>query len=235
MMWLTDDSFSHKSSSPDVTVSTDPVCSKRFTLHKGDRNYKLGCYPQGENGEVKPLLWRVLDVDAENKKALLITEDLIVCRRYHEESENITWEDCNLRKWLNEGFIKEAFDEKERSEIAIVFNQNPDNKKYRTNGGNATKDRVFALNIDEAIKYFRDDMDRRAAVTQYVKRSGSFGVSSYYYTTLDDRETGWWWLRLPGIGGNYASAVSADGRVDVFGRSVDNNDISVRPALWLNL
>ena len=233
--WLTGDSFSHKSSSSDVTVSTDPVCSKRFTLHKGDRNYELGCYPQGENGEVKPLLWRVLDVDAENKKALLITEDLIVCRRYHEESENITWEDCNLRKWLNEGFIKEAFDEKERSEIAIVFNQNPDNKKYRTNGGNATKDRVFALNIDEAIKYFRDDMDRRAAVTQYVKRSGSFGVSSYYYTTLDDRETGWWWLRLPGIGGNYASAVSADGRVDAFGRSVDNNDISVRPALWLNL
>ena len=215
--------------------SSDSICSKRFTLNKGDRNYELGCYPQGEKGEVKPLLWRVLDVDAENKKALLITEDLIVCRRYHEECENITWEDCDLRKWLNEGFIKEAFDEKERSEIALVCNQNPDNKKYRTCGGNVTKDRVFILNIDEANKYFRDDMDRRAAVTQYVKRSGSFGVSSCNYTTLDDRNTGWWWLRLPGIGGNHASVVSADGRVDVFGRYADNNDVSVRPALWLNL
>ena len=111
--------------------------------------------------------------------------------------------------------------------------QNPDNIIYGTKGGRETRDRIFALSIDEAEKYFRDDMDRRAAVTPYAKRQGGFVSSSN--TTLDGQPAGWWWLRSPGLGGSNASIVNTGGGVNSLGINVGGFNVSVRPALWLNL
>ena len=129
--------------------------------------------------------------------------------------------------------MHEAFTEKEQREIAVVCNQNPDNRKHGTKGGNPTWDRIFALSTDEAEKYFRDDMDRRAAVTPYAKRQGGFVSSSN--TTPDGQPTGWWWLRSPGSFSDYASIVDIFGGVNSVGHFVNLNLVSVRPALWLNL
>ena len=163
----------------------------------------------------------------------MITEELVDCRVYQKEYVDVTWEQCDLRKWLNETFINEAFNEKERSEITVVCNRNPDNEEYGTKGGNPTWDRVFALSIDEAEKYFRDDMDRRAAVTPYARSQGSDCINSY--ATADGQPAGWWWLRSPGFYCSDASVVDTGGGVDRFGPLVYGYGVSVRPALWLNL
>ena len=42
--------------------------------------------------------WRVLKTDA--KSALILTEGVIEQRAYHEEFTEITWEHCDLRKYL---------------------------------------------------------------------------------------------------------------------------------------
>ena len=175
----------------------------------------------------------MLDVDTENKRALLITEDLIDFRKYHETFEYITWERCDLRKWLNEDFINEAFTEKEQSDIAVVCNQNPDNKERGTKGSDPTWDRIFALSIDEAEMYFRNDMDRRAAVTPYAESHGSYSDKSFL--TSAGQPAGWWWLRSPGHLSFSASIVNTGGGVHSFGFYVNFNNVSVRPALWLNL
>ena len=46
--------------------------------------------------------WRVLKTDGNN--ALIITEDVVEQRAYHEEFTQITWEHCDLRKYLNKQF-----------------------------------------------------------------------------------------------------------------------------------
>ena len=213
-------------------VTKSPASKRHLILHKGDK-YEFGHYPKERDGKDEPLLWRVLDVDTEKGRALLITENLIDCRKYHEEWEDITWENCDLRKWMNGEFFDRAFEKEELGRIAEMPLMNSDNPEYGTKGGRATTDKAFALSIDEAEKYFSDDMDRRAAVTPYADSKGSYRSNSY--ATADGQLAGWWWLRSPGYKGFNASYIVTVGGVDRIGNSVKQNNVSVRPALWLNL
>ena len=203
---------------------------RSIDIRSQDRMIPFGNYYR-QGTEKEPLFWRVLR--REYDKVLMITEELVDCQVYNKKYEDITWEQGYLRKWMNEDFMHEAFTEKEQREIAVVCNQNPDNKEYGAKGGNPTWDRIFALSTDETEKYFSDDMDQSAAVTPYVKRQGGFFSGSN--TTSDGQPAGWWWLRSPGIDGDCASVVSPAGGVDSVGGGVDNGGVSVRPALWLNL
>ena len=204
----------------------------------------FGRYPKKDNDRMyeskykpwEPLYWRVLK--REYDKILLITEDLVECRKYHEECTNVTWETCSLRKWMNEEFIYTAFNnEEDRSRIALVLNQNPDYDYYEVlaEGEDPTWDRVFALSIDEVRRYFKNDSDRMAAPTPYVEKAyeGRVYISDEY--KVNGRGTGWWWLRSPAIFSSHAALVEIDGGVAELGGGVDHSGASVRPALWLNL
>ena len=69
--------------------------------------------------------WRVLDI--QNNTALIITEDIIEQRAYHDAYKDITWADCALRKYLNGEFYNK-FNENHKSRIIQVINKNPDNQ-----------------------------------------------------------------------------------------------------------
>jgi len=81
--------------------------------------------------------WRVLAV--ENNKALLITKEILEKRPYNAEYEDVTWETCSLRQYLNGEFYNSLGAAK--SAIAEVQNSNPDNPWYGTAGGNTTDNR----------------------------------------------------------------------------------------------
>ena len=208
---------------------------------KIDELVHFGRYPYESNDKSaepkmwKPLRWRMLR--REHDKVLLITEDLIDCKQYHEKYVDITWEKCTLRRWLNEEFILKAFTDEERTRIAWVCNQNPDNNYYKEviKGGNPTWDRVFTLSIDEVRRYFKNDSDRMAAPTPYVEKAyeGRVYISDEY--KVNGLGTGWWWLRSPGVISNYAADVGHAGVVCEHGDGVGRSAGSVRPALWLNL
>lgn len=186
--------------------------------------FTFGNYPQGANGEIQPIEWRVLAV--KDGRALVISEKLLDYVPYHERYTDVTWENCTLRGWLNSDFWNEAFSGSERAKIAAVTNQNPDHPKYGTEGGSDTRDRLFALSIDEAHKYFSiSESDRTAYTTDYAHAKG-----------YDDRDrSGWWWLRSPGILSDNAAYVNCGGSVDQDGNFVYNYFGAVRPAMWLNL
>ena len=166
----------------------------------------FGCYSREEDGKEVPLSWKLLRM--ERDRALIITEVPIQQRSYHNSLEAITWEHCDLRKWLNGEFLKDSFTDTERGMIARVCNQNPDNERYGAEGGNPTWDHIFALSMDEAKLYFRSDEDRRAL--------------------------GWWWLRSPGFY-SMGAAFVRNGGVYEDGSHVDSRTVSVRPALWIKL
>ena len=84
--------------------------------------------------------WYVLD--KQDGKMLLLTEKIIGRRAYHNRVENITWETCDIRKYLNGEFYN-SFNETDRERIIEVMNNNPANPWYGTSGGNPTADKFF--------------------------------------------------------------------------------------------
>lgn len=97
--------------------------------------------------------WYILD--KQDGRMLILTETVIERRAYHSHPCEITWEICDVRKYLNGEFYN-SFIEADRSRIIEVVNENNDNPWYGTNGGNSTTDRIFLLSIEEVFKYFGD-------------------------------------------------------------------------------
>ena len=97
--------------------------------------------------------WYVLN--KLDNRMLIITETVILKRIYHSKPEKITWETCDMRKYLNGEFYN-SFSTSERERIIEVVNENSENPWYGTNGGNATTDKIFLLSIEECVKYFGD-------------------------------------------------------------------------------
>ena len=154
--------------------------------------------------------------------------------------DDITWENCSLRKWLNGKFYDEVFSESEKSLIQTVTIKNPDNPLYGTPGGNDTEDNVFCLSLEEVQVYFADTNGRMAGLTDYAV---SRGASVNEDNKLDNgMNTGWWWLRTPASSANRAAEVDCFGNIDtqinadgVDGCLVFSEGISVRPAVWITL
>lgn len=198
------------------------ACGSKASVKAGD-TVQLGGYD-----------WRVLDV--QEGKALLLSEKVLSRRAYHPAGGEITWEESDIRDYLNGAFYESTFSDEEKEQILESALENKSNSQYGTGGGNDTTDKVFLLSAKEVETYIPDSADRIA----------------------EDVETGesvLWWLRTPGRGKEYAANVGTTGYVDYHGILVveaGNNentgltgaasgdyassvDGGVRPALWLKL
>ncbi len=113
--------------------------------------------------------WTIVDV--QNDKALIIS---YLCSAQVEHYSKIyTWENCNLRKYLN-GSYYDSLKNSRKSRILETKVVNSDNPEYNTEGGNDTVDKIFVLSVDEATKY-----------SQYITEMLRYGDL---------------WLRTPGKG-----------------------------------
>jgi len=214
--------------------------TSRLNVQVGGK-VQFGQYPQGLNGEVMPLYWRVLTI--ENGRALLITEKLIDTIPYNSEFDYITWENCTLRKWMNNDFINRAFSVNLQTQILTITNQNsytdPDSGVVYSS---VTRDKIFALSVNEASQYFCDDDDRMAAVTEYTSQQG-VGIcddltarTNHWKNSLPNGDkTGAWWLRSTVINGSTAALVLHRGCIYQPGNYIILNTVAVRPAFWLKL
>ncbi|MCL1996328.1 MAG: DUF6273 domain-containing protein [Defluviitaleaceae bacterium] len=182
--------------------------------------------------------WRVLDV--ENNQALLISEKVLEKRPYNVEYKAITWEQCSLRKYLNNEFYNSLG--AENSKIAQTQNPNTNNPWYGTAVGNPTSDKIFLLSIEEVVKYFGDSDDlknkRRKDIDGNLDSSGYWLYDEYNNARMARDDSGkvwWWWLRSPGSSSYDAAYVRGIGSVRIDGDPVSLDSGGVRPALWLNL
>ena len=183
---------------------------------------EFGRYPQNNGKE--PIEWLVLEVNY--REALLVSRHGLDCKQYHYEHVSMTWENCDLRKWLNSKFLKAAFSEEEQQRIKLSEVANDDNRQYGTRGGNNTRDRVFCLSLTEAVRYFKYDGERKCRPTACARYQGAW--------VADSNGCCWWWLRSPGYYQASASCVDTYGAL--YYRLCVNSDIyAVRPALRLIL
>ena len=172
--------------------------------------------------------WTVLDVQEDRALLLSVhTLDAVTYNGNDRYDEDLTWETCALRGWLNSTFLTEAFSPDE--EAAVICADVPNgpsqgNPKWDTDGGNDTQDRAFALSAAESEQFFADDAARLCSPTDRALARNAFANSL---------GNGSWWLRSPG-GYQYCAAMIGPGG-NLVSMSTDNGGVGVRPAIWVPL
>lgn len=218
-----------------LTVISAPACKNSgpdISKAKIGDTLTFGVYEQDNNesnGKEK-IEWFVLD--KKDSAVLLISKYAIECRPFNTDYAAVAWDACTLRKWLNEDFINEAFNESERARIKttpVVAAKNP---SYDSNPGNDTEDHIFILSIDEAEKYFVSNEERMSEATERASADGLW-IGAYSQQLANGGNTVMWWLRSPGGSDRYAAAVRNGGAVGRYGNAVNELFCGVRPVLWL--
>ena len=176
-----------------------------------------------QTDEKQPIKWRVLSVEGDD--AFLMADEVLDSKQYNESSGDITWENCTLRKWLNEDFFNTAFSQEEQDAIVETKVINPDSpaNKNSIEGGNDTLDKVYLLSRQEASDEalgFNSDFE-------------------YSISTNTRKTSAKWWLRSPASSSSSATIVGSDGSGDggVLGflRETATYTNGVRPVIHINL
>lgn len=188
----------------------------------------FGLYEQdGKASNGKEVIeWQVLD--EQNGNVLVISTYGLDAKPYNENVEDVTWEQCSLRAWLNDDFLQAAFSAGGQAQIAesdVPAHKNPE---YNTDPGKDTKDKVFLLSIDEANRYFPSDTARTCKLSAHAQVEGAPSSSG--------SGACWWWLRSSGDTQDNAAEVGPVGAVFAGGCHHNVSGIgAARPAMWINL
>lgn len=229
-----------------------------YSKYKVGEIIKLGKYEQDGNqaNGKEDIEWEVLSTEGD--RALVISKYALDCVKYNEVYEDVTWETCSLRKWLNSDFYNIAFDENEQK---TILSTNLDNKDG-WNEGNNTIDDVFCLSFSEIGKYYKqlemnEYIGESYAISQkmickptiYAKNKGAYAhiITEYEYSVnvlaLKGRgyshdvvgmEGTYWWTRTPGHSQSWVCVVDETGWLSTdFLYYVNDTNIAVRPAMYI--
>lgn len=164
----------------------------------GFREVQFGKYYQ--TSELAPLQWLVLD--DKDGSYLLITKQCIEGVPFNEKKANVTWEECTLKKWLNDEFFRTAFTAQEQAAI------NPD--------------KVFLLTADEVVKYMPEESQRQCSPTSRARSRGVY---------INENGLSAWWTSSPAEKPSQAVYLSSYGTFGNRPHYVDDIVVGVRPAV----
>ena len=199
---------------------------------------KFGNFYQSNTTTKEPIVWRVLSVNGND---VFLLSDLILDHRPYSNNDNpAKWKGCDLRSWLNNEFMNEAFSETEKASIKETVNQNADYNSRNAiseSGGPDTNDYIFCLSAD--------DVENRAYGFLSDKGKYSSELKSYLYSTRQTSATNYavskgvsvvegysrWWLRDVGSGLQRQFIYFAGGISHV---SYQTEKIGVRPAMHVD-
>jgi len=176
--------------------------------------FEFGRWPYEEDGDIKPIRWKVFALLQRQNLAILVSENIIDAKPFNSSFEDITWHTSTVGKWLNTTFLNQAFT---RDEQSVMINPFENDDSFW---------RVFLPTSADLQNMFPEIEQRLCNVTPYARRNGVW----------TDAMTGCgpWWLQNV-IGGRYATAVKPDGQCEVgTGIAVDYGDIGVRPIIVLS-
>ena len=174
------------------------------------------------NGK-EPIEWVVVDTDEEQGLLFLMSLKCLDAHYYNQKFIAMTWARCDLRRWLNNEFLNEAFTPEEQEQIAVTHVINEGH--HGNPGGDDTDDQIYLLSYREVLDYYPTMAERVAYPTETCIADGCYV----------DSKTGacWWWLRSPGTRAIDACGVRVDGRVSGYGsRDVYRPSGALRPVMW---
>ena len=167
------------------------------------------------NGE--KVKWRVLSRD--NNDVFLLADKILMVKKYNDDLVSSTWENCTLRKWLNEELYNEIFDENEKKIIKETHVENKDDPTSGAWGGYDTYDKIFLLSLDDLKE------------AKYGFLGNNFNLDTRIGHNLEGSASSWW-LRSPADRSTKAYYVDKSGCMS----GVDVNlNFGIRPAIHINL
>lgn len=202
------------------------------------KTIKFGRYEQDNNFEngKDEIEWYVYKVEGD--RALVISKYALDCKPYHKSnnlrnSDLITWANCSLREWLNNDFYDIAFTEKEKAMIPQVTHSKKTEPKFSDSIflEYTTEDYIFLWSLEDErlIPILESEKPRQCAATPFARMKG---------VQIDDSGYTQWWLRDV----QYEYHTSLDPLASCITSSgiewrckVEQNQIAVRPALWIDL
>ena len=222
-----------------ITMALYPLARKMLALFgkvikKGDI-VELGHYPTDFNENRQPVKWKVFGLELGkseyNSNVLLITEKAIDSMPYNNEKQDVTWEECSLRKYMNSQMINDLFDTDEQKLIKEVLLENRTFNDFPS-GGNDTNDKLFLLNIHQLAHYgekniYESDDAKCAKPTEYAIKRG--------VARSKNNGNCYWALRWPGSSNSKVAYVGAAGGFVKEGYDVNDGHAAIRPAVWINL
>ena len=151
------------------------------TLINDIDSVRFGMYPQSDaTGErMEPIEWIVLHISEDKKEALLLSKYILDNKSYYHYWTDVVWFESDLRKWLNESFYNNAFNDKEKERILLKETKNNIENSFGINGGQDSKDKIFCLSELECYKYFNIDKEQAKILatnaTEYAKNFDNNG------------------------------------------------------------
>lgn len=171
------------------------------TWEAGGEDYRYFVY--------EPLNWRILD--ETDDRILLLSEQVIDCRYYHNTSEAAVWLTSDLYRWLNGYFLETA-------DMAGSVQETPLGKVFLLDAGQLN--RYLLMQPD----YTADDV--RTACTPYARCMGAYGNAlgeAWWYLRYEENED--FALRTGSRDGVSISGIMAHG---------ENIGTGIRPAVLVN-
>ena len=169
----------------------------------------FGNYEQDNNTSngKEAIQWIVLE--KKDNKILVLSKHGLDAKQYNSTGANITWEQSEIRTWLNEEFTNNAFSSEEQSQLTT----------------STVSDKVFLLSLTEARSYASINGFNECKPTDYAIANGAGDTSKGY---------AWWWLRS--TQGKEVDYLYFANEKLTEGKSImDTESNSVRPAIWITI
>ena len=166
----------------------------------------------------EPIEWLVYGINGS--RAYLISVAGLDARAYNT-GNSTSWDNSEIRSWLNGEFLESAFTESERALLEDHECATPVNPYYYTSGGATTWDKVYLLSAEEILTYFTVIRNRIVTPSQYAYNQGASGLR--------------WWLRNTGYNDAYGVVISPDGPLDYYGSLQNDSGMVVRPAIEVTI
>lgn len=200
----------------------------------------------------EPIKWRVLSVNEDGTDAFVMADKTLDGKAFHSNysetvtTNTVTWENSDVREWLNGTFMTTAFSPEEQEAIKTTEIDNLSYSSYYggdLEDGTPTEDRIYLPSLDDMVnpQYgfinnfnpsdnpidngFSDTETRQADNTDFA----GWGEEGY--------KTGGYLLRTLGAFEGYV--LCTDGgeisTASIFSTAVDDEGHGIRPVLHLDL
>lgn len=180
------------------------------------------------NDTIEPIEWIVLD--EKDDRILIISRYLIDMKVINSYWGASTWNESELRLWLNTDFLYSSFTDYEQTCIYLTQLPESINPQFNTKVEGGQFDYIFFLSYEEFTKYFSNGSGA-CQPTIYAYKHG-------VYKNLQNG-CSVWWLRTPGNRYTYTMVVYSDGSVYYhgyynIGSRLTSPITGIRPAMWVS-
>ena len=105
------------------------------------------------------LEWRILEI---NGAAALVISAYVLDQQPFNDTwpDDLSWENCSLRKWLNDDVYNAAFSDTEKEALLTTPVSNARLSEHDSIEGPDTLDKLYVLSIDELYRFYPNRADR---------------------------------------------------------------------------